>query len=198
MLPDLPGLKKDVQEVLDDHLRDRAHKKLGVWGTVPRVYVHEGDRMRTIRADGSVDEQGFKHASAELMVKRSDVPTLTPEARLQMIEEMAEEMARKVSQTLYASLNATLEETGQTVSTGGKPLTLDVFFQTLEKMHLDFDENGEPTGLQMVIHPDMAPTLQRLEEQFRSDPDLQRRHREILDRKRMEWRAREASRKLVG
>ncbi len=198
MLPDLPGLKKDLQEALNAHLRNKAHKKLGVWGTIPRVHIHEGNRMRTARADGSVEDSGFKQASAEVLVKRSEVPDLTPEARLAMIDKMADDMARQVSKNLYESLNATLHGTGQTVNTGGKPLSLDVFFQTLEKMHIEFDSEGEPTGLQMVIHPDMAPLLKRLEEEFQSDPELQGRHRELMDRKRMEWRAREAARKLVG
>ena len=198
MLPDLPALKGDLQEVLDDHLRALAHSKLGVFSQVKRVHVHEGDRMRTVRADGSVEESGFRKASAEMVIRRSDVPTLTPEARLDMIDKMAAEMAEKVSKGLFDSLNATLEAAGQTVDNRGKPLSLEVFFEVLEKMHIDFDENGQPTGLQLVIHPDLAPTLRQLQEQFQTDLELQRRHRDLMDRKRTEWRAREAARKLVG
>jgi hypothetical protein len=198
MLPDLPSLKKDIQEVLDNHLRATSYKKLGVWGTIPRVMVHEGDRMRTIRADGSIEDTGFKQSSAEILVPRSEVPELTAEARLRMIDKMADDMARKVSKNLYVSLNATLKATGQTVNTGGKPLSHELFFETLEKMHLEFDAKGELSGLQMVVHPDMAPVLQRLQEEFDRDPELQRRHRELIEKKRMEWRAREAARKLVG
>jgi len=187
-----------MQEVLDDHLRKRAHGKLGIFSEVQRVFVHEGDRLRTIRSDGSIQETEFKLASAEMEIKRSDVPTLTPEARLAMIDRMADEMAVKVSKGLFESLNATLEEAGQTVNNRGKPLSHEVFFETLEKLHIEFDENGQPSGLQLVVGPDMAPTLKRLQEEFESDPELQRRHRELMDRKRTEWRAREAARKLVG
>jgi hypothetical protein len=198
MLPDLPTLKSDLQEVLDDRLRKRAHGRMGVFSDVPRVFVHEGNRLRTIRADGSFEDTEFKQASAEMEIKRSDVPTLTAEARLAMIDKMADDMAAKVSKGMFESLNATLEGTGQTVDNRGKPLSHEVFFEVLEKLDMDFDQSGQPTGLQLVVGPDMVPTLKRLQEQFESDPELQRRHRELLDRKRMEWRAREAARKLVG
>jgi hypothetical protein len=198
VLPDLPDLKEDIQQVLDDYLRTQAHKKLGVWGTIPRVYVHEGNRMRTVRADGTIENTEFKEASAEFTVKRSEIPDLTPQNQLALLDRMAEQMAGKVSKNLYSSLNATLKETGQTVDSGGKPLSIELFFQTLEKMHIEFDARGEPTGLQLVVHPDMASTMQRLNEEFHSDPALQRRHKELMNKKRLEWRAREAARKLVG
>lgn len=198
MLPDLPILKGELQEVLDDLLRKRAHSKLGVFSETPRVYVHEGNRMRTVRADGSIEVTPFKTASAELLIKRSEVPSLTPEARLAMIDKMADEMAEKVSKNMFESLNATLEAAGQTVDSRGKPLTVDVLLETLEKMDIEFDANGAPTGLQLVVGPAVAPTIQRLRERFETDSEVQRRHKELMHRKRMEWRAREAARKLVG
>jgi hypothetical protein len=198
MLPDLPTLKSDLQELLDDHLRTRAHSKLGVFSKVGRVFVHEGNRMRTVRADGSVEETDFKTASAEMVIKRSEVPFLTPEARLAMLDKMADEMAEKMSKTLFESLNATLEAAGQTVDNRGKPLSIDVFLETLEKMDIEFDADGQPAGLQLVTGPAVAPAMQKIREQLQTDPEVQRRHRALMDRKRMEWRAREAARKLVG
>jgi hypothetical protein len=198
MLPDLPTLKNDLKELLDHHLRTRAHGKLGVFSQVAQIYVHEGNRMRTVRADGSVEETDFKTASAEMIIKRSEVPFLTPEARLAMIDKMADEMAQQLSRSLFESLNATLEAAGQTVDGRGKPLSIDVFLETLEKMQIDFDKDGEPSGLQLVTAPAAAPAMQRIREQLQTDPEVQGRHRELMDRKRREWRAREASRKLVG
>jgi hypothetical protein len=154
--------------------------------------------MRIIRSDGSVQESQLKEASTTLEIKRSDVSKLTPEARLGMIDKMADEMAEKVSKGLFESLNATLEDAGQTVSSRGKPFSIEVFFETLEKMLIDFDKNGQPEGLQLVVHPDMSPTIERLQGEFEIDSELQNRHRELMDRKRGEWRDREASRKLVG
>jgi hypothetical protein len=43
-----------------------------------------------------------------------------------------------------------------------------------------------------------TPPPSAVDEQFRNSPELQKRHNELMERKREEWRAREASRKLVG
>ncbi len=198
MLPDLPKLKSDLQEVLDDHLRTRAHAKLGVFNQVSQTLVHEGDRMRTSRADGSVEETEFREASAEVSIKRSEVPTLTAEARLGMIEKLADDMAAAVSKGLFETLHTSLDAAGQTVSARGKALSHEVFFEVLEKLHVEFDAQGQPSGLQLVVGPQMAPTIQRPEEEFQSDPELRRRHADLMERKRREWRDREAARKLVG
>jgi hypothetical protein len=198
MLPDLISLKTEFQETLDEQLRARANKKMGIFGQIPRVFVHEGNRLVNIRGDGSVHESEFKEASAEFEIMRSAVPDLTPHKRSEIINGMADEMARKVSQGMFQSLNATLEEAGQTVDNKGKPLSVEVFFQTLEKMDLEFDKNGDVTGLSLVIHPEMAPKLELLDQEFQRDPELQRRHRDLLNRKRTAWRARETARKLVG
>ena len=198
MLPDLPSLKANIQDVLNERLRTVAYANMGVLNEVPRVFVHEGNKMRTLRADGSVEDTEFKQSSVEMLIEGSDIPTMTAQQRLAMLDRAARELAGKVSKGVFESLNMTLAEAGQTVHSHGQPLSLQLMFETLEKIQMDFDEKGQPTGLQFVVGPELMPTILRLQEQFNNDSDAQRRHRELLDRKRMEWRAREATRKLVG
>ena len=68
----------------------------------------------------------------------------------------------------------------------------------LEKIQRDFDENGTPSELSVVVAPGMRDQVERVLQQLQLDPATKLRHDEILEKQRGEWRDREAARKLVG
>jgi hypothetical protein len=198
MLPDLPSLKRDIQRVLTNYLKAQINARLGVFGETPMTVVHEGNRMRIIRADGSIEDQDFKASSAEMHLQVDEIPRLTLEQRITKLNDLADQMARQRSEHLIASLNATLEKAGQVVNQQGKPLDAEAVFAVLEKMQRDFDETGKIDNLSIVVSPMLEPKAKQVFEQIMSDPILQKRHKEIIERKWSEWRDREAARKLVG
>lgn len=198
MLPDLPKLKQDLQRVLDDYLRMAVRKRMHVFADVPRHTVHEGEQMRVYRADGSQEDTGMKETSAEMSMKFSDIPTMTLAERVAQLEELAESMAKQMSEHLFTTLNQSLEKAGQVVDGRGKPLSTETFLETLEKLQVDFDERGEPKGLTIVVAPSLMPHIREMMEEEKNNPEVRKRHDEIMMRKWMEWRDREASRKLVG
>lgn len=198
MLPDLPNLKHDIACILYRYLQLAIQKRLGAFADAPRHQVHEGASMRILRADGTIEETEMKRASAELTINSKEVPNLTLENRMAKLDEMAESMATQMSEHLYTSLNETLEDAGQVVDNKGKQFTHETIFAVLEKLQVDFDENRNPKGLQMVIGPGLMPRLQELIEQEKNDPSIKKRHDVIMEKKWLEWRDREAARKLVG
>jgi hypothetical protein len=198
MLPDLPKLKDDVQKVIDRYLQFQVNLRLGIFGEAPKHIIQEGNRMRIIRADGSVDESDFKHASAEVSLTLEEIPTLTVQERKAKLDDMAEQMAGQVSRLLFGSLNEALDKAGQVVDQKGKPLDAESVFTVLENMHLEFDDARKLRGLSIVVPSALAPKAEKVMAQIDADPVLRKRHEEIMTRKWMEWRDREASRKLVG
>ncbi|MFH1893307.1 MAG: hypothetical protein ABIK83_11575 [Candidatus Zixiibacteriota bacterium] len=48
------------------------------------------------------------------------------------------------------------------------------------------------------IGPAMADKVKSVLEELENDPDYQKKYEELMERKRIEFRDREASRKLVG
>lgn len=198
MLPDLPGLKRDIQRVLDHYLQKQIEARLGVFNQSSKHTAHEGDRMRIIRSDGSVDDSDFKEASAEFSLKLDEVPRLTINERVAKLDNMAEDIARQVSENLFRSLNDTLNKAGQVIDRHGEPFDADAVFTALENIQLDFDETGLQNQLSIVIPPALMPRAKQVFEQIESDPKLRERHKEIIERKREEWRDREVARKLVG
>lgn len=198
MLPDLPGLKQDLQYIFDRYLRKAIHERLGAFADVPRHTVHEGEEMRVSRSDGTVEDFGMKTSSAELSLNLADIPTMTAEARIAKLNEVADAMAKQISKNLYGSLNESLEKAGQVVDNRGQPFGVETVFATLEKLHIDFDKQGNPANLQFVISPQLAPRVREMMELEKTDSTIKNRYDEIMMKKWMEWRDREAARKLVG
>lgn len=198
MLPDLPELKKEIQAEISRYLHEAVNKRLGVFREVPRHTVHEGEGMRISRADGSTRDSRMKAASAEMTMNYVDIPNLTAQDRREQLDGMADQMAKQISELLFGGMNEEIEEAGQVVNAGGRPLTAEVFFEVLEKLEVDFDEAGNPKGLQLVVGPGLLPRIRELAEQAERDPAIRKRHSEIMQKKWLEWRDREAARKLVG
>ncbi|GEM_PF-403690 len=197
MLPDLPGLKHDIQRALDRYLSTQVNKRLGFFNEVPKHPVHEGNRLRVVRADGSIDESELEKASAEMSIKLEDIPGLTLEKRLAMLNDQADQIASQISKGLFEGLKRELDKAGQAVDQRGRTLDAEAVFSVLEKIQFEFDETGGHE-IAVVLHPDLAPKMMDVLKQIESDPILRKRYEEIITRKRMEWRDREAARKLVG
>lgn len=198
MLPDLPGLKRDIQKAFDRYLWIQVNVRFGVFSKVPRHAINEGNRTCVVRPDGSRDESELKKASTEISVKLDDVPQLTLEKRLAMLNEMADQTARQMSEHFFGMLNEVLDKAGQVVDQKGQPFDAEAVFAVLEKMQFEFDESGQHNEISIVVPPALAPKAKEVFERIQSDPVLRKRHDEIMVRKRMDWRDREASRKLVG
>jgi hypothetical protein len=198
MLPDLPKLKRDIQHVLDRYLKLQTHSRLGVFQEAQKQIIHEGNRTRVIRADGSTEESLLRKASAEMEIKYDEVPRLTFESRLVKLNDIAEQMAMEMSKQLFGSLTDTLNKSGQSINNQGRPLDAEAIFSVLEKIQLEFDSSGQHKKLSIVLPPALIQKFHEVLKTIDNDPELSKRHEEIMQRKKQEWHDREASRKLVG
>jgi hypothetical protein len=195
VLPDLPRLKSDIQKVLMGYLRVKAHQNLGVFAQSPRHVAHEGNRLYTLRADGSETESEFAQATGELTVHLAEVPQLTIQERIAKLDAMADDMARQMSERLFGSLDEVLKRSGQSVDQEGQPLSAETILAALELIEMDFDK---PPELSVVIPPALQEKAAIAFHNLKTDPVLNRRYEDLMARKRLDWRARETARTLVG
>ena len=154
--------------------------------------------MRTIREDGSTEDSDLKEASVEFSLKFDDIPRLTLDQRIQKLNDIADDIARQTQAHLFTTLNTALDKAGQVVSQSGKPLDTEAVFKALEKIQMEFDENRNPAWPSIAAPPALLPRVKAVLEQIENDPALRKRHQAILERKWLDWRDREAARKLVG
>lgn len=140
----------------------------------------------------------MKEARVKQEIKFTEVEEMTHEMVLHKIDEVAKEMAEQMTRFAYEELNRTTDETGNVISADGKPFSIEMLFEMLEKMDLDFDEAGNPSGTMFVAHPNLFPAIAKAISQAEANPETAKRAQGLMDQKREEWRVRENNRKLVG
>lgn len=198
MLPDLPAIKKHIDDMLLEFMRNRVQQQLGVFSQSPRHIVHEGEQMEVARADGSGEISGFTTASTEFGVPSADVPTLTIEQRLELLSKAADNMAAQISSGLFQQLDKSLADAGRTMSGDGRPFDVDAVFRGLEFIEWSFKPDGTPNEVSIVIPPALRERAREVFTLLHTDVAVQKRYEALVETKRMQWREREASRKLVG
>jgi DNA-binding transcriptional regulator of glucitol operon len=198
MLPDLPKLKRDIRKRLDLYLRRQINARHGVFCEAPKHIIQEGDRMRIAREDGTIDESNLEQASAEMSLRAEEIPHMTIKERMAKLDDVADEIVRQQLKHLFQTVKDVCDKTGQSVDARGKTLDADVVLAIIEKMQLDFDDMGHHKEISVVVPPALTEQMKKVLEQIESDPVLRKRYEDIVMRKRIEWRDREASRKLVG
>lgn len=82
--------------------------------------------------------------------------------------------------------------TGNVVRADGQPISWDLISDMLEKMPLDFDEQGNPLMPTMYASPEGAAQAREMT----PTPEQQLRRSEIIERKRAEFYAQKRTRRL--
>lgn len=198
MLPDFLKVKARLETMLNYQMELARLSHLGPLAAIRESVVFEGNKITIIREDGSVDEMGFEEITVELPVNLAEVEEMTRETVLDKINDVAKEMAEQKARFTYEELNRITAETGNVISADGKPFSIEMLFEILEKMDLDFDEAGNPVGTMFVAHPNLFAAIAKAISQAEADPETAKRYQALMERKKEEWRVRENNRKLVG
>jgi hypothetical protein len=197
MLPDYPELKGRFEAIFSRFMNARVKEKLGpTFRSMRQQRIFEGKRSSIRRASGSEDTTAFEETGVGLQFAFDEIPRLGVLDVLKRLDEMADKMAREISQRLFASMNATLDKHGQSLNAGGRPPSAELILEMLGGLEMSF-EDGKP-GIQLVHHPSMTEEFQAAAAELMNDPDKSRLYRDLMDRKREEWRARESDRSLDG
>ena len=194
MLPDFIKTKEKLKKMLDSERKKAELLHLGPVADAPKSMIFEGNKTIIIYEDGSCAEVKMEKAISRLEVKWEEVETMTHETILNKIDNVAKEMAEQIKKSYYETLSEAAEEAGNVTSTDGKTLSVDMILEMVKKMHLSFDEEGNPSGLTFAGSPKLRPVLAEIISQAESDP----RYQALMEQKREEWRVRESRRKLVG
>ena len=200
MLPDFLKVKARLETMLNYQMELARLSHPGPLAAIRESVVFEGNKITIIREDGSVDEMGFEEITAELQVNFAEVETMTHEMVLDKINRPAKEIEEKKAKFAYEQIGKAkaAEDAGNVVSADGKPSSIEMLFEMLEKIDLDFDEAGNPSGTMFVAHPKLFPAIAKAISQAEAYPETAKRYQELMDQKREEWRVRENNRKLVG
>lgn len=195
MLPTATKFTEEFRGALMQYVSNRSRG--GALEATTQTIIHEGARWRIVRPDGSISESELKEASHFVTIPQESAGAVDFAESIRMATEVADSFQKSASQDLLKALDDGLPDSQRA---GGeiRPFDIEHFFEALEKIQMDFDENGEPEELSMMIHPDVAPRIAKIAEEFEASPELQARHEAIIRKKFEEYREREARRRLVG
>lgn len=197
MLPDFPKEKELLAKFWNKYLELKHRELLGVFSTIPSFAIHEGDRWKIERSDGTESEQPYQEMSSGFTIDLNEVPDLTPEKIRAKLDAVAEDGTRQMSQSIFREIQQATEQVGNTVDAKGKPLTKELFLEMLEKIETDFTPDGQWIPPSIVMHPDVWKANEAKFKEWEQDIEFTDRQTEIINKKREAWHAREALRKLV-
>ncbi len=197
LLPDFPSVKKEIKKVATERLRRTVYRETTLLSRMRKSQSHEGDSFTIHRLDGTVQKSRYRETAVELTIDKKDLTSLTPKALAEKIDKAAQEMAEKTSKMIFGKLREIISESGQVHDAKGKPLSPDTFLEALEMIDIDFDEKGDPSGLTVLVGPELWERIRQKAPDWEADPEFKRRHSELMRRKREAWRDRENRRKLV-
>lgn len=176
-------------------MRGGVHHNLGVLNQVRFKMTREGNAIRLLREDGTVDDIESRRIAVKVEIPIEEAEKWNPADSARKLAELSSEMARKQESFFYEKLDDAVTKVGNVIDAKGN-LTVEHYFEMLTKIQLDFDSVGDPRMPQPAGGG--AAKLLALEATILADPKLRARRDTLIDQKREEWRAREANRALVG
>jgi hypothetical protein len=197
MLPDFPKEKALLQKFWNQYLAHKHKELLGIFATIPSFAIHEGDRWKLERSDGTESEQNYQEMSSGFTISLEEVPDLTPEKIKAKLDAAAEDGAQQMTQSIYKEIEEATRAVGNAVDGKGKPFSKELFLEMLEKIDMDFTPDGQLIPPTFVMPPNAVDANKTKFKEWDQDEEFNARHTELINKKREKWYAREALRKLV-
>lgn len=198
MLPDYPSLKKEIREVLDVFLRKQVEQHLIAMRQIPKTKVFEGKGTAIKRCTGEEDPTPFMSSKTGFDLKYDEIPGMSINDILTKLDKAALNMAGEMEVNLFKSISEQLDKAGRTFGQKGEPLTGEVILNALRNISISFDKDGKASFPSIFCGPKLEKSMKKAIKEIEENPELKEKEKEILLQKREEWRAEEASRKLVG
>lgn len=196
VLPDFPETKRLFSRFFRTYMR-RKFREFSPFSAFQTRYLHEGRAMKIIRADQSESSSGMEQLSAHLEIKFDEIENLTLQKAIEKHDAMVVDLVRKQTHFIRQRITSQIPES-QTLNAKGRKFDAQLLTELLEKMQIEFYPDGRPHELFVDNPLFTSERMAAIEKEIESNPELKRKFAEMMERKKEEWRAREATRKLVG
>lgn len=198
-LPKYKEVKTIIEKTIARRFSNVMKLEMRPFNESPNITQHEGRTLihNTLDNQNSQKVMKYKKAEVEYKLDRQKLTTMTPEDAIAIIDEKAKDMGGQMAKHQFQVLSDTINETGNSVDAKGQKLTPDLFLETMQKMSIAFDKDGNPKLPTMVISDKMSDEWKRVIQEAEADPEHKKKFDKIIEQKRKEYDAEQASRKLV-
>lgn len=194
MLPDYPKAKAEIDRLIFTAF---AHGRDPLLLGIKSAPIHEGNRGRITRPDGSQEEIAFQRHSATIEFREDEYEHLTWNDVMQRVVGAGQEMGISMSRQMVEKFDAVTKETGNRMDIQGT-LTPEKLFFLLSKMDMPFNDDGQPEWLTFFAGKVASKAIEAVLKEIDSSPELGNEMKSLISKKREQWSDSESHRKLVG
>ncbi|MCG8338096.1 MAG: hypothetical protein MJE63_26630 [Proteobacteria bacterium] len=196
MLPDFPELKNELHELLY-HSAETIIRFNSVIGKLPPKIIVECENVEIKRADGSTQIMSPKRSESGANFKYKEMEILTLKEVFSRILQSCLELSNKGEKNAFETLNEEITSAGRTIDVDGKPLSPEILLKGIELIDINFDKFGNPDLPAFISGMPIEKVKKELDKLFSEEP-YKKSYKELIERKKRDWRDRESNRKLVG
>ncbi|MBN1219905.1 MAG: hypothetical protein JXM69_13330 [Anaerolineae bacterium] len=162
-----------------------------LFGLMPwRSTEHYGP-VRNVRGALPLD-QTMPVIEAESSINMDTIHNTEIEDYVQFLAELATSSIQAFAPEFFKGLGEVTNAVGTSLDARGKPFSFDMLNDALERLYIEFDEEGEPILPALVMHPMMVERIRNM----KPTPEQEKRHAEIMERKKTEYYAKKRTRRL--
>jgi hypothetical protein len=158
---------------------------------------HEGDRLRICHEDGSFDDPERESLAAPGHAWSGADEPITFSGLAASAAEVGASLGGQQERAMFQAVARATAAAGNVVDAHGACLTAALVLDGLESIELGFDDLGNPIWPSICVNPALADDVGAALRAIDDTPALSERFRAMIERKRSQWHAREADRRLV-
>lgn len=192
MLPDYIKAKDKMLNLIKLQIDQKVKESTSPMIGRERI-IFEGEGISTKMEDGAELSTPLQRLSGKFTIKFEDIKTGNTGAITESIQKIANDIALEKNRIIHDTLMRTCEDFNQKVDYKLKPFEPEMLLECIEKLVVDFDENGKMEGLSIVLSPNIRDGFIKKMDKALKDPDFKIKHDELIEKKRLEYRDREAS-----
>ena len=156
------------------------------WSTT----VHQGP-IRNVRGDTPLDQSMFS-VSGKSSLSWDSIHNGKINDYTLFLLDIYESQRKSLARHFFKNISEITDATGNVVHANGRPLTVDLFLDLLEKLEFGFDDDGNPQYPTLFGHPDAIERLKKL----KFTPEQEQRQKRIIEEQRARFNASKRTRRL--
>ena len=189
-----PELEEKLNRLVEQALNNVISSSSPLINNIRRFRYFEGNKSLIRRPSREEEETEKRYSSGETEIPVEKILYGSIENIFEHYKQAAVAMAYEQEKFLLESIDRTVQNTGNVVEAKGQPLSPETILQLMEMVEINFTKDGESMTSSFACLPSLSEKLQPLLD----DLVKTKEYKELIERKRSEWRDREANRTLVG
>jgi len=186
----IPDYEKAISQFTDQVMKGFFSAD-PLFGQMPWRPTEHGGPVRNVRGPSPLD-QTMPVITGESSISVDTIRNTDIEDHTRFLYELATSLVQAFAPEFFKSIGEITDAVGTSLNAEGKPFSFDLLNDMLEKLDIEFDEEGEPVLPTLVMHPMMAERIVNMN----PTPEQEKRHAEIMERKRAEYYAKKRTRRL--